>query len=77
MAFLGSIVIKLSSISTEDPRPKCRSGTRKETLNAVLSGHNSGRDDAENEHLLRSRSNVEVGLGRGQEEGMRALGRQK
>ena len=40
-----------------------QTGMRKETLNAILSGYNSGRDDAENEHLLCSCSNVKVGLG--------------
>lgn len=81
MAFLGSIVIKLSSISAEDLRPKCQSGT-KETLNAILSRYDFDHDDAEKEHLLCSCSNVKVGLGRSTVRmvagrGMRALERQK
>lgn len=64
VAFLGSIVIKLSSISAEDLRPKCQSGTRKETLHAILSRYDFDHDDTENKHLLCSCSNVKVGLGR-------------
>lgn len=82
MAFLGSIVTKLSSISAEDLRPSCQSGTRKKTLHAVLSRYDFGHDDAENKHLLCRCSNVKVGLGRNTVRmvagrGMRALGRQK